>query len=818
MLSERRARRMAQRAAAGNGEDFGFWAKRAWRKLAAAAWETDQSALNVLCTIVGDTGSPRRQDALDLIATTWVFRRLPQLREHVVGHQAMAHGHARLVTAALHGQLAQHWTAQEANIVRKMLSDADPDVQAGAVSAIRAADSAMVHALWTVVPGMSAPLEHASHRWWEDPLATILISHRVSPPSSNLDHMWRTWITNAGESMWVALSNWRIPGTAQDVRTLSMIAVEPDVTRLTESDLRPALLESASRAPHPIAEIAQAKILDAIRRSTGHELADEVCEAATQQPVLAAFCRRHKLAPADPVRRAAFFILTQQPEQLQALDPDGSLLSLAYATADPQTRKRLQKGMLTSGSLDLVKVLAGEDRRGRLHLMSDEEIKYLTEQLAARAAWEELWRIVLEMPMARSIRLMQLFAGGWLPRDDDSRELFTRLASFSHIRLESGTKELHGIWPVAVPQARIKFHGRINDVSFAPDAPQLAVAGSSRVAGIVDLTQARLTERYDGFASSVGRVLHLGAGMFLAAERTNRKDHECRVIRCADQKRETLIQLPGSITSLAPAGPGRFVAGTRSGELLIGASAFVAPTRVPMTRLEADPEYDWPRTVAADPQGQRLAVLGRTLILTDGSAAGVLGRGFQHTVVARAVMLTADLLAASDQNGNINLLRHQRHVLRPIAGASVAGLGGLAAIPSRQHLVAADRAGQLSFYDQTTLKLTSQIACPPGGGHATSVHAGARGDFLAVGYDSGHADIYDLRIGDVPSLVTRSLSSMVPAHLGVLAAARRVRAVSGPPAEVLDLLQACLEHRFRFDIEISETVTIATGEYDIALA
>jgi hypothetical protein len=289
------------------------------------------------------------------------------------------------------------------------------------------------------------------------------------------------------------------------------------------------------------------------------------------------------------------------------------------------------------------------------------------------------------------------------------------------------------------------------------------------------------------------------------------------VLRCANRRSDIVARVRGTVTSLAPVGADRFVAGTRAGDLLLGPIVGERPTPVPVSRLDLDPDYDWPRTVAADPAGERLSVLGRSLVLADAGASRVLARGYQQTVVARALLLGPDLLATSDQSGNINVLRRANRVLRPVAQMSVPGLGGLAAVGSRKQIVVANRAGDLLFHNEATLAPVGHV---PGSGlgQATSLHVAARGDFLAVGYDTGYTDVYDLRVGDVPSLVTQPLAGMVPAHLGVLTAARKARAASESPSVVLDLLQACLEHRFRFDIEISDTVTLAAGEYDIALA
>ena len=812
MVSERRAQRWARRAASfrANGA-AGYWANRAWRRLAMSASGGDPVTLRLLGQVALDAAAPRQRDAQTVIAGIWASTRDPRLREIVLRTGAVAEGPAVLITAALHKQLPRYWSLHAASAVPVLLADPDPDVRAGTLAAVHAAAPDMLNALWTV--GLGGRVPGGVDAWWRAPLPTALLNHPAPPPRGPLDELWRMWLARPDDALWRPLSRWQIPGSAEDVRALSLVAIEPDPQRLAVADLRAALLDAAGRDDHPIAAMAQRTIVAAGDQG----LVDAVCEAAMAHPGLAAFCRANRFAPADPVRRVMFFVLTGQQNQLQGLDPDGSLLALGYAGADQPTRTRLQRAMLSSGGLDLVRVLVGEDRRGRIQTMTNPEVRYLAEQLAARGAWSDLWHIVLDLPLARGVRLMALFTGGWRPADDDSFELFARLRAVDPNTIERGVNEMRTSWPLAVRQARIMFHGRVNDVSFAPDAPHLAVAGTARVAGIVDLVHGRLTERYDGFGASVGRVLHVGGGMFLAGERTNNKANTCRVLRCTDRRTETAARVRGSITSLARVGAGRFVAGTRAGDLLLGAVGDAAPNAVPVSRLGLDREQDWPRAVAVDPAGERLAILGRSLTLTDAAASHVLARGYQQTVVARAVLLDRDVLATADQSGHVSLLRRSQDVLRPTGQTSVVGLGGLACAAARRQVVIASRSGNLHFCDQATLAALGVVR-GPGDGDATSLHIAPRGDFLAVGSDAGFTDLYDLRVGDVPAIATRPLAAMVPAHLGALTAARRTRTVTGPPAEVLDLLQACLEHRFRFDIEISDTVTLAAGEYDIALS
>jgi hypothetical protein len=322
---------------------------------------------------------------------------------------------------------------------------------------------------------------------------------------------------------------------------------------------------------------------------------------------------------------------------------------------------------------------------------------------------------------------------------------------------------------------------------------------------------------YTGFRSSIGRVLHLGANAFLAAERTPNQYVECRLLRCSDQKYEHVAAVSGSITSLTRIGAHRFVAGTRAGDLLLGDVGSMRHTEVSVGQLDLDPYEDWPRAVATDAAGERLAVLGRYLVLTDAQAAQAIAYGYQRTVVAGAALLSSDKLVTSDQRGNLRLLRQMGKLLAPVAQASVPGFGGIAAVPQRGHIAVASRHGNLSFHNEMDLGVTGTVDRRETA-KATSLHVSPTGDLLALGYDAGYVDFYDLRVGDLPALVDRPMIDLVPTHLAAVTAAMRdPKTRPGPAGAVLRLLRASLEHRFRFDIELSETGAIAAGEFDIAL-
>jgi len=120
--------------------------------------------------------------------------------------------------------------------------------------------------------------------------------------------VWQAWLRDPGDELWEALTRWREPGL----------------------------------------------------------LADEACRAAIDQrrtpgerAAIQAFCARRGLAPRDDTQRALFYVLTGQPAEYWAADPDGSRLAAGYQSADEPTRATLRRVMADDSDLDLPRVLAG---------------------------------------------------------------------------------------------------------------------------------------------------------------------------------------------------------------------------------------------------------------------------------------------------------------------------------------------------------------------------------------------------------------------------------------------------------------------------
>jgi len=121
-----------------------------------------------------------------------------------------------------------------------------------------------------------------------------------------IDALWRVWLESPDEELWGSLTRWGREALRGDTE-LSLVAWGRG--RIGDWRFREALVGGASRAGHPLGQIARDRV---VAEAHDRELVEMVCGAALAQgaSVLAEFCARNGITPADPVRCAVFFLLT----------------------------------------------------------------------------------------------------------------------------------------------------------------------------------------------------------------------------------------------------------------------------------------------------------------------------------------------------------------------------------------------------------------------------------------------------------------------------------------------------------------------------
>ena len=202
-------------------------------------------------------------------------------------------------------------------------------------------------------------------------------------------------------------------------------------TPVTDPTDQEELARAAVDGHHPLVAAAR----DAILRSGGARLIDQVCARALADPVrdepgLVWWCGQHGLAPTDPVRRAEFHLLTGDIDAWRATDPDGSLLASVYRDAHDEERTVLRELLAAVPDLDPVPVVVG----GRpAEPASDAERRYVVELLTERGDWARLWQQTLLAPLTDGVALARQLdgvrrAGRWEPPTERDAGLLDRLA------------------------------------------------------------------------------------------------------------------------------------------------------------------------------------------------------------------------------------------------------------------------------------------------------------------------------------------------------------------------------------------------------
>jgi hypothetical protein len=518
-------------------------------------------------------------------------------------------------------------------------------------------------------------------------------------------------------------------------------------------------------------------------------------------------CAAQGLVPEDPVERVCFFVLTSQPERQRALDPDGTLLPIAYRAASRSTQRALREAMTGAGDLDVVGVIAGGGEP------TGEEFAYLTRHLAGTGQWPALWRLVRGLPLAGAVDAMPLFEA-WAPDDPAERHLFGLLAATPPGTLTAAIRTLaHHREPSIMSDA--------TSVSFAPDRSEVVVALAG---GGIRRYALPAKSRVGDLGTDVVRtkqVLHLGESV-VAAQTT--EDGVDRLVRFAHGDGAviwTARSQTDGIWALTGAGDRFFAA--KSGELLAGTMT----TLREMTRYELGliSVFAYPVVVDFEPDSGRLAIAGRRtldLSILDEDLLVVANRRDAPAAGVRDVLFAGqDRLVTVDVHGWVMRWRRAGHTLGLEHSVRVP-VGGPSDADSRPSLCAVPAHGRLAVtgFDEVTwldADTFETVPPPPGlNGGIARLWGSADGNSLAVEYRDGRSELRDWPLTDVAELLARPISAMTAGHLAIVTAARRADLAPAVTA-ALDLLHASLAHRFGAEISLGATTTAHVAADDIAL-
>jgi hypothetical protein len=550
---------------------------------------------------------------------------------------------------------------------------------------------------------------------------------------------------------------------------------------------------------------------DALRQLSNPAAQAEICRqalAGSAEAKAAAIDAGY--LPSDERERALFLFLTEQWQRYSDLDFDGRLLAAAYQSVGAELQARIRGLLRASGRVDALRVLLGGDRRQRVRTMTRDEAAFLISSLERAGAWQRLWSLVFELPFASALEIvLRLAKHGWRPDRSEDSAVFDRLRHAVTNGVKHQARDIGRYLPVAVHRATAHFDGRVNGLAFAPDAPHLAIASNRRRVGVWDLQQGRLLSLHDGFDASVGKVVHLGGGTLVAAERTNSTDKPCQVVAIEGRHRRRLGIHTGSVTGLVAWNGGVLTSGR---DHTLAVWDLQRRGRINQVRLEI-----WPRSVKAADDGARVACVHDGVSVVDVRQARLTAQSGQWNRVARDAAFapaSGDLVVGMN-NGAVLVCTIHRAGIREIATLrSHDRVEAVEPIPSRALVLTGGAEGVIHVYRWPNRTLIGSLQAP--GRRLTSITVSPTGDFLATGTSDHEAALWDLRVADVPALFAMPLVDAAPSHLAVLTTLDDATL----PAQVrpiIDTMTTMLRYRFRHDIEIDDLVEIRAGRFDIEL-
>jgi WD40 repeat protein len=705
-------------------------------------------------------------------------------------------------------------------------------------------------------------LEYFWDRWYRKPnlfvdasLFDSLEKNNSLPSLKWIDHIWEFWrrkelsmgsgslnFSETAEKYEELLKRWAIPYSkshSSDHRRLRAESI--GFLKLTSmlDDENPSLtLESLQYICSSDLSQVRLNAKDFICHKSLVKTREEMFRQALVNANVKKLCIEFKVAPIDEIQRSVFFLVTSQIDELKLLDSDLDLLGIAYLSGDDNQRGLIRTHLLKEPNLSLAQVISGFNRRDRLARMTVDEVEYFINALLARNDFDGILEIAVNMSLAVflwSVVHIRRTSKSWSPSDPELAQVFrkanewiSRWPSLNAVRDRSNSvlEALQKIvnWPIGVPSAKILFDGRINDIAFSPDGKFIAVAGTNKVVGEVDLTAGKLSFVERGFHSSVGNLLHLGNHSILAAERTNSPEKLCRVISINKEKqgKEIVSILTGSVTSLVKFGETGAVYTGRNGALgLISLKG--KPREVKAIKVG----NDYPRLAAENSNALHGVFLNKDARYFTYSGDQIRLHNSVHleSVAKRATWVTtkkSEKIVYLTHSGVIKVLHvdsKNQSISRGRAQTSTTVATDMVLLPNRNQIaVLSDYSFALISSDD--LKLIDQGEIGMGG---KSLHGSPDGTLIAIGDENGVLQLIDTSTSLVPALFNQPIALLTPKDFqSCMRAANSILNKSGGDYTAMQLLLALqimlLQHRFRHDISLVDPTKIKMGEYDISLS
>ncbi len=526
--------------------------------------------------------------------------------------------------------------------------------------------------------------------------------------------------------------------------------------------------------------------------------------------------------PAKPEQLALFLFQAGLWPEYDSLDFDNRLMQAAYETAQPALRQRIAGQVQRLGKSAYLSILAGIDFRSNTSQLSTDEIRLLVELLLENHEWTRLWSLVHLVPLRWGIRILQAFpVEGWKPDNPAEVEEYIRLTHLAQNLPPPARPDWESTLPPAISTARVRVSGRVNDVCFSPQKPLIAIGTGSRKLVTWDFQKAEIRRIRGGFNHSISKVAFVGSNYLVCGVRSN-VDSACWIYGWQDNEAFVLPGHQGAITALLPIGDANLVSTGRDGAVIywnLGTREEIGRQALP----------DWPRAAFTSKNQQQIVLMHSSLSilqlpnLLNIEPQSVRTAAFSGTRQSMALCGvfppdTGEFLVGQRNGQVVRYLSkpQNRRITREAILRKDSSVVDLEFVPAQPSLVIAAKNGTIEFRHWPDLTHIGTVSTDTG--RLTSLHLSADGAFMATGTDESTMQFWDLRVRDLPDLIDRPLANARPAHLAAVTALL-LHSADAPTSlrRTLELAEALLQRRFRYDILVEELYQIKPGEFDIIL-